>query len=95
MENKNIQQSQSAHDLAGSLSYPAGMIYKRPLGGVAVASYTLTPGVWAWTWTWIWTTRECMVPGAHKEEVSNPFKPANKLKQRKKHVNACNYLVIY
>jgi len=51
------------------------------------------PGVWMWTWTW--TARECVVLGAHKEEVFGPLKPANKYRQRKKHVSACNYLVIY
>jgi len=75
MENKNVQWIQSARDLAGSPLYPAGKVYKRHLGGVAAPPYIVTPGVWMWT-AW-----ECVTPGVHKEEVSGPFKPANKFRQ--------------
>jgi len=93
MVNKNTQWSWPGCALAGTPMYPATMVYKHHLGGVAMAQYTVIPGVWMWTWTW--TARECVVLGAHKEEVFGPLKPANKFRQRKKHVNACNYLVIY
>jgi hypothetical protein len=51
MENKNIQQSRSTCDLAGTPPYFAGVVYKRHLGGVAVAQYTVAPRVWTWMWT--------------------------------------------
>jgi hypothetical protein len=75
MANKNIQQKRSARALASTPPYPAIMIYKCHLGGVAVVQYTVIPGVWTWTWT----ARVCMVPGAHKEEVSGPLKPARQI----------------
>jgi hypothetical protein len=92
MVNKNTQRSHPARALASTPPYPTAMVYKRHLGGVAVAvaQYTVIPGVWTWTWT----ARECVVPSAHKEEVFCPLKPENKFRQRKKHINACNYLVI-
>jgi hypothetical protein len=89
MEKKNIQRSPPASALAGTLPYLAVMVYKHNLCGVA--QHTVTPVVWTWTWT----ARACVVPGAHNEEVSSPLKPANKVRQRIRHINAYNYPHIY
>ncbi len=46
MENKNIQRNRSACDLTWpSPQYLAVTVYKRHLGGVVVAQYTVTYGV--------------------------------------------------
>jgi hypothetical protein len=89
MEKKNIPRSQTASALAGTLAYPGVMAYKRHLCGVAQHIVTVV------AWTWTWTTRACVVPGAHKEEVFGPLKPGNKVRQQIRHVNAYNYPHIY
>jgi hypothetical protein len=58
------------------------MVYKRRLCGVA--QYIMAPVAWMWTWT----ARACIVSSTHKEEVSGPSKPANKFRQRIKHVKS-------
>jgi hypothetical protein len=64
MENKNFQLSWSAQDLTWSSSpYPAAMVNKRHLGGVATAQYSETPELW----TWSQGARVVVVPDVHKE----------------------------
>jgi len=82
MENKNIQRSRSACNL--TWPFPAGMVYKCHLGGVAMVQYTVTPGLW----TWSWRAQVSVVPGVHKEKVSGPLKPANKCRHIIKHVKS-------
>jgi hypothetical protein len=60
------------------------MVYKRHLGGVAAAQYTVTLRVWTWTWM----VRVCVVPDVHKDEVSVPSKPGKKFRQIIKHVKS-------
>jgi len=74
MEKKNIQRSRPTRALVGTPLYQTVMVYKRHLCGMA--QYIMAPVVWTWTWT----ARACMVPSAHKEEVSGPLKPANKFR---------------
>jgi hypothetical protein len=51
MENKNIQLCWSARDLTWSRSpYPASMVYKWHLGGVATPQYIMASELWAWSW---------------------------------------------
>jgi hypothetical protein len=78
MENKNIQWSRSACDLTWpSPQYPAVTVYKRHLGGVSMASYKVTLGMW----TWSWRARVGMVPCVHKEGVSGPSNLRTNLKK--------------
>jgi len=85
MANKNIQRSRSTCDLTWlSPQYSVVMVYKRHLGGVAMAPYKVTPGLW----TWSWRARVGVVPCVHKEGVSGSSKPANKFKKIIKHVKS-------
>jgi hypothetical protein len=78
MEKKNIQLCWSARDLMWShLPYPALMVYKWHLGGVATPQYMVAPELWAWSWR----ARVGVVPDVHKEKVSGPSIPTNKCRQ--------------
>jgi hypothetical protein len=79
MENKNIQQSRSARDLAGSPPYSAAMVYKRHLGGVATVPYITTPGVWMQhknAWCPVCTRRRSLV---HSNLRTNLYNEKNTL----------------
>jgi hypothetical protein len=78
MENKNIQLCWSARDLMWSHPpYPAAVVYKRHLGGVAMQQYIVAPELWAWSWeAWVG-----VVPDLHMGGVSGPLIPANKCRQ--------------
>jgi hypothetical protein len=78
MENCNIQLCLSAHDLTWARPpYPATMVYKRHLGGVATKQYIMQSNLWAWSWG----ARVGGVPDMHKEGVSSPSIPVNKCRQ--------------
>jgi hypothetical protein len=78
MENKNIQLCWSARDLTWARPpYPATMVYKQHLVGVATPQYIVAPKLWAWSWG----ARVGVVPEVHKEGVSSPSIPGNKCKQ--------------
>jgi hypothetical protein len=75
MEKKNIQLCWSACDLTWShLPYPASMMYKWHLDGVATPQYLVALELWVWSWR----ARVGVVPDVHKEEVSGPSILANK-----------------
>jgi hypothetical protein len=78
METKNIQLCWSARDLTwSSPPYPAAMVYKCHLSGMATAQYTVLPELW----TWLWRAWVGMVPDMHKERVSGPSIHGNKCRQ--------------
>jgi hypothetical protein len=78
MENKNIQLSWSARDLLwSSPPFPAAMVYKLHLAGMATAQYTMVPELW----TWSWGAQVVVVLDVRRKGVSDPSIPANKCRQ--------------